>query len=188
VGWGRWTNGSIIVVDENGSSSTEIETLTDNKSIHFVFGPDLGTFNPVGGAQYNFVGGTQSTSASGSTIGNGITSGYIYVYFESSWANINMTVDHIPGFPYTVSGSLSIYTSDNMIMDYSVSASTSAPDSACNSTTCTTSIYGGFTGPIWAELPDFPGYIGIGYDIQDTEVIMGVGGFKLDLDTFSIGS
>ncbi|MGY8815914.1 MAG: hypothetical protein ACKVHQ_14555 [Gammaproteobacteria bacterium] len=85
-----------------------------------------------------------------------------------------MTVDHIPSFPYTVSGTLNVIPAHNEIINASVTATTGDSGSACFSSGCATFMDGVFVGP---TVSGIPGHIGIEYDIQDTDVVMGVAGF-----------
>ena len=69
--------------------------------------------------------------------------------------------------------------SDNEIRDITpgdVMAFTSAPGSACNPS-CNTFIDGGFAGTL--DPSNNPIHLGIGYDIQDTDEVMGVAGFSI---------
>jgi hypothetical protein len=172
-GWGRWTNGLIFSTDDDSPPETIAEGLTGNQSLHFIFGQDPGVIATSGSASYGFIGGTRSTSADGSTIGNGVTSGTININFAGS-GDINMMVDHIADFPYTVFGTLNVISADNAIFDVGVTATTGDSGSACFSSGCAMFMDGGFAGPAVAGVP---GHIGIEYDIQDTDVVMGVAGF-----------
>jgi hypothetical protein len=173
-GWGRWTNGYILINDHDGLvDDTKTENFPGNQSIHLIFGQDPGVIATTGSASYNFIGGTKSTSAIGATLGNGVTSGTINVNFAGS-GDINMTVDHIPSFPYTVSGTLNVIPAHNEIINASVTATTGDSGSACFSSGCATFMDGVFVGP---TVSGIPGHIGIEYDIQDTDVVMGVAGF-----------
>lgn len=104
-------------------------------------------------------------------------SGTISVDFGLGSGSINMVVDHIPSFPYTISGALNVVPADNEIFDQfpGLNTTTSAPGSACNPM-CDAFLDGGFAGPSNAGVPDF---VGIEYDIQDTDVVMGVAGFEI---------
>lgn len=174
VGWGRWTSGAILTLDNTGSTGSDVETFTGHQSVHFIYGQDPGTLPTSGTANYNFLaGGTPSTSASGATIGDGVTSGAIAVDFGTTSASINMEVSHA-GAVYSVIGPLGVDAVNNGIFDEGgVSASTTAVGSACNSM-CGTWIEGGFAGP--SDLGT-PRYIGIGYGIQESDPITGVAGF-----------
>ena len=57
-----------------------------------------------------------------------------------------------------------------------VTASTGTAGSACNPS-CETVIDGLFMGPSPSTMPNMPNNIGIEYDIQETDVIIGVAGF-----------
>ncbi len=176
VGFGRWGNGNLLFVDKNLTDpgideDSGIISFSGDQSMHFIYGPDPGIIPTSGSATYNFLDGTQSTSISGATIGNGAIAGFINVNFGLSNASINMDVDHA-GALYSVSGSLMI---DGIaLFDTGVVASTGAAGSVCNPS-CTTFIDGGFAGP--ANGLGEPTHIGIEYDINDTDVIIGVAAF-----------
>lgn len=176
IGWARWTGGDVLLVQDDGT--TDINPQTGYQSIHLIFGPQLTSPLPTSGsATYTFIGGTQSTSLSGATIGQGVTSGTISISdFSSATADLNMQVVH--GDTYNVSGTLSINTnsSNGGLNPINVTASTAMPDasSAC-SPSCATDILGGFSGPITGGIPE---YIGINYTIQEHDPIIGVAAFK----------
>jgi len=170
-GWGRWTNGEILTVQNSGVSYTD--TLSGNQSVHFIFGQAPSSIPTMGSATYAFAGGTHSTSISGATTGTGVTGGSISVNFGTSSATLNMNVDHNSSL-YAVSGSLYADTVNNGISG-AISASTSTGGSACNPS-CATFIDGGFAGPLNSNSQ--PNHIGLGYQIQETDPIMGVAGFN----------
>jgi hypothetical protein len=171
-GWGRWTSGTLLAFD--ATPGTEVNTLTGEQSTHFIFGQaPLGPIATSGNATYTFVGGTRSTSASGSTIGTGVTTGSIGVDFGRGNGTIGMNVDHA-GTVYNVSGSMNVLPADGVIFDNIVTAMTTSGN--CN-TGCQTFIDGGFAGPD-SSTTGIPKYIGIEYDIQDIDVVMGVAGFS----------
>jgi len=172
VGFGRWTNGKVLTYNDNFGA--EVDTLTGNQSLHFIYGQEPDPLPTTGMATYNFVDGTQSTSVSGATIGNGVMSGSISVIFSSTpSANLNMVVDHVnpdnTGGIYNINGSLEVGAPE--IHDLSVSATGGTGN--CMSG-CTTFIDGGFAGPTNVT---GPAYIGIEYDINETDIITGVAGF-----------
>ena len=174
IGWGRWANGYFLGVNANGE--TFLFDLTGNQSMHYIYGPDPGTIPSSGTAFYNFIGGTQSTSLSGDTIGNGVTDGAIYVDFGSSTAGLRMNVDH-NGNVYFVNGKLTMDTGGGSgLSDYAATASTAASGSACNPG-CTTTLEGGFAG---SAIAGHPADIGLSYDIQESDPIMGVAAFATD--------
>jgi hypothetical protein len=175
---GRWGNGNLLAVDKNLTNpgvdeDSGIDSFSGNDSLHFIYGEAPGPIPTTGSAAYNFLVGTNSTSASGATIGNGATSGFISVNFSTADAFISMDVDHA-GSLYSVSGNLMIDGAS--LFDTSVVASTGTAGSACNPS-CTTFIDGGFAGPAPAMMPAMPGNIGIEYEIQETDAIIGVAGF-----------
>jgi len=172
-GWGRWTNGYILSHDDG--LDTAADNFTGNQSVHYIYGQDPGTIATTGSASYNFTGGTKSTTQSGVGLGNGVTAGSISINFTGS-GSINMTVDHIPSFPYTVSGSLNVVPANNEIFDNFVTATTMDSGSLCYSTGCPAFIDGGFAGPTNSGVPD---HIGISYEIPDTDEVTGVAGFGI---------
>ena len=173
IGWGRWANGYFLATRADGD--VFLQELVDNQSLHYIFGPDPGTIPTSGTAFYDFIGGTQSTSLSGATLGNGVTDGAIYVDFGLSTAGIRMKVDH-NGSNYFVDGKLSVDTSGNGLTAVSVNATTTASGSACNPS-CPTSIEGGFAG---SAIAGHPANIGISYDVQESDPILGVAAFATD--------
>ncbi|MEX2523741.1 MAG: FecR family protein, partial [Gammaproteobacteria bacterium] len=174
LGWGRWSGGNFLVVDALGE--TELIELVDHQSLHFIFGPEPPEIPTQGGAIYDFIGGTQSTSASGATIGEGVTEGFLFADFGASAGGIEMTVSHDSN-DYHVAGFLAMDTEENSIFDQdSVFATTGLDGSDCNPS-CPTFIEGGFAGPDNGD--GTPTHVGIEYDIQEEDIIMGVAGFGL---------
>ena len=174
IGWGRWSNGDFLTFD---GATAEVISLPGDKSIHFIFGnpvPNLIGLSST--ATYNFIGGTQSTSLSGATIGNGVinpSSSSIVVDFLSSNASLNMTVDH--GTIYNVSGTLFVDATDASMFDASpgnVTALSSSP--TCSP--CDVFIDAGFANPLVGGVPKF---VGLEYDIQESDIIIGVAGFEV---------
>lgn len=182
----RWANGKILVFCEapcTGDPSTEIFELTGNQSIHFVYGQEPSPLPTLGQATYNLINATASTTFSGASIGTGATSGAIIVDFALSSGSINMVVNHA-GNDYVISGSIDIFA--NFVSDafFSVFASTSAAGSACNPD-CPTQFDGSFFGPgIGAN--NTAQYIGLEYDISETDEIMGVAGFETSTGLITI--
>lgn len=180
VGFGRWTNGRVLIVFEDsqqaGNIITEVDELSGFQSVHFLFGTQPPLLPTSGMAFYEFIGGTQSTTVSGATIGQGVLAGgFIDVNFGLSSASLNMDVQH-NGVGLMVSGSLSIDPGDASLSDIvSGVPSVSATGGPCVPS-CPTFIDAGFAGP--AAGP-FPKHIGLEYDIQAADVIMGVAAFGL---------
>ena len=175
IGWGRWANGEYLSFGDSGDPA-EARSFSGNQSLHFIFGqdpPDMSALTST--ATYSFLGGTSSTSASGSgALGNGVTSGTIQVNFALSDANINMVVNH--GVNYNVSGSLYVDTAANELYD-AVPGDVTASSSSPTCSVCNVTINGGFAGP--AVTGGEPKYTGIDYAIQDSaDTIMGVAGFQ----------
>ena len=183
IGLGRWTNGKVLTYNDVDGSA-EIATLTGNQSFHFIYGVDPGPIPTTGSATYTFGKGTQSTSLSGATIGNGVTSGSINVNFASNSANLSMVVDHVntdnSSGIYNVNGPLALNAPNNGIMDTG-SVFASGGTGACASS-CGVDIQGGFAGPASTSVPGTPSYIGIGYAIHENDIITGVAGTTADTD------
>ncbi len=175
IGWVRWSSGDVLVVSDNGE--TVLNPQVGYQSIHLIYGPIFDQPLPTsGGAVYTFAGGTQSTSLSGATIGQGVTGGYIAISdFSSGQAALEMDVSHVS--QYTVAGYLTIGSGGSLHGD-NVIATTGTPDlnSACYPS-CGVEIDGGFAGP--ATTGGLPSYAGLSYTINETDKIIGVAGFKL---------
>lgn len=173
LGMGRWTGGRVLVVSEDGE--TDVPDFTGYQSAHFIYGPRPTSFPTGGTATYDFLAGTKSTSASGATIGEGVTGGFIQVNFGSAEALLEMDVTH-DSVDYLVAGELVVDPVEQSITDTDVSAFPATTVSGC-SPSCPTFIDGGFAGP---DAGGVPKYIGFEYDIQNTlDVITGVAGFQV---------
>ena len=172
IGFGRWGDGRFFSISENDDDPSNVDELTGNQSLHFIFGPAYADNDmpSTGTATYNFFGGTDSTSVSGATIGNGVTSGSIFVDF-SGFASINMNVDH-NGDTFLVNGGLALNGAE-IYDDGTVSAMNLSMTNCYPG--CQTFIDGGFAGP--ANASGQPKHIGIEYDIQAPDVITGVAAF-----------
>lgn len=95
---GRWTNGFVMEIDVSLNGTPELFSnvfkLTGFQSEHFIFGPDP-LFVPFAGqARYDFTGGTFSTAVDGSSIGQGVTGGFLAFDFGSGAGIVDMTVRH----------------------------------------------------------------------------------------------
>lgn len=180
--WFRWGDGNFLSFNTDlGFFETVLDEFTGHQSLHVIAGPEPASVPSVGSAYYDFVGGTQSTSVSGATTGLGVTSGFLSVSFNSGQGFLDMDVTH-NNIDYFISGNLLVNPSENEIFDqfFNVFASTSAAGSACNPD-CPVQVDGGFAGPEFEfDLELFPKYIGLQYDIEETDVILGVAAFKLD--------
>ena len=180
MAWGRWADGRVLIMDETGH--TEVQQLTGNQSIHFIFGPEPPLIPEVGSASYGFLGGTHSTSASGATIGDGVLDGSIYVQFAEAYAYLGMDVGHNGGV-YSVYGQLQVDGADNHITDIpgDVTAymynNPGRFDTVCDGEFgCPTHIEGGFAGPTNSN--GNPANIGIAYGIGERDPITGVAAFS----------
>lgn len=180
LGFFRWTNGRILVVSDSGDAPHIVE-LNGFQSFHFIFGPEPPPLPVTGFASYEFIGGTQSTSLSGATIGKGATEGQISVDFGSSSGSLFMKVDHAD-IVYQVFGSLGVKTGGDFgIIGQSIYASVMSPTGGAPSggecyPSCPANIDGGFAGP--ATTDGFPEHIGLAYEIDVSDPITGVAGFK----------
>ncbi len=172
LSWGRWSNGLILSFD-TFDGQTELDELTGNQSLHYIFGPEPASIPTMGQALYDFIGGTRSTSLSGATIGQGVTGGNIAVDFASSNGFLQMDVLH-NSTEYFVAGQLIVGNNEIFDQTNGVFATTTASGSACNPD-CPTFIDGGFAGPADSSGP--PKHIGIEYDIHEDDIITGVAGF-----------
>ena len=184
---GRWyclgplggDGGNVLVVDvdivagsSGGNKTVEKLTFAGNQSLAFVTGDAPAT--PLQGATgtYQFIGGTQSTTASGATIGQGVTSGELIFDFGSLLGTVAMTVNHL--IDYNVTGFLEIDdTNPRLFFDTDVTAITTGGN--CD-TGCTTFIDGGFAGALSGASP---AHAGLEYDIADpVDGILGVAAFE----------
>jgi len=172
VGWGRWTNGNVLEIQ--GTSAAAVN-LSGTQSLHFMFADvttDISGFSST--ATYNFLGGTQATSTNGADpAGSGVTSGSILVNFGLSDADITMTVNH--GIDYSVSGILYADPIDSSIYD-AVHGDVTASSSSSTCNPCDVYINGGFAGLASGGVA--PQFVGIKYEIQEPNIVMGVAGFE----------
>lgn len=189
IGWGRWADGRVLIMVQNGH--TELQELSGNQSIHFVFGPEPPVIPTTGSAVYGFLGGTQSTSASGASIGDGVIGGVIQVFFSDYSAFLGMGVNH-DGNMYDVFGPLNVDTADNHITDIPGEVTAvnytelAGPDSPCMSYPgCGTDIEGGFAGPM--DDQGNPANLGIEYTIQTQDPITGVAAFSTSVVPQDVG-
>jgi hypothetical protein len=127
------SNGHLLEVDVDFGSvlvSSELLDLQRHQSYHFWYGPDPGPIVDFGMGTYTFTGGTPSTAADGSSIGHGVISGELQIYFCCAFGNVNMVVDHNPpGQPlnnlamvYDVSGGIDFPSNPKFFFDNSVIA------------------------------------------------------------------
>jgi hypothetical protein len=174
IGWGRWTRGAVLSFDDGGDKYPR--SMDGDQSTHYIFGQDPGTIATSGTASYSFMeSAPSSTSLSGDTIGTGVTAGTISVDFGLSGSGtINMTVDHVN--EYTVSGDLIVDSANNEITNRFASSVTATGGMDNCSPSCEAYINGSFFGPSSAGVP---GFVGIEYDIYESDIIMGVAGFEI---------
>jgi len=152
-----------------------VDTLTAYQSLHFIYGDTPAT--PATGATgtYNFIGGTQSTTVSGATIGMGVTSGQLTFDFDALTGTVAMTVNHLTD--YNVAGGLVIDNiNPGVFFDQNVTATTMGGN--CDNG-CATFIDGGFAGALSGGAQASPAFAGLEYDIMDpVDGIMGVAAFN----------
>jgi len=182
IGWGRWANGQVLIMDDSGH--TEARQLTGNQSVHFVFGPEPPMIPTTGTATYGFLGGTQSTSLSGATIGDGVIGGIIDVYFGDAYAFLGMGVSHA-GNLYDISGPLSVAPAgQNQISDIPEAVTAQiysrtgfVLNGPCGGYPgCITHIQGRFAGPM--DDNSNPANLGITYTIDTQDPITGAAAFS----------
>lgn len=176
IGLGRWADGRVFSIDAEGDAG--LDDLVNNQSIHFVYGPEPATLTTSGTATYNLIGSTDSTSVNGSSIGNGVTAGFLAFDFATSEGFVSLDVNH-SGTNYLVRGELDIFATEKSFgdsTDGAVKAFTNAAGSACNPS-CNTFVEGTFFAP---EVNTFPQFAGLEYDIQDTDVVTGVAAFEIN--------
>ncbi|MDZ7750454.1 MAG: FecR family protein [Gammaproteobacteria bacterium] len=177
--WGRWTGGNVLVVDfESFDDSADIDLveLTGNQSDHWIYGPRPDVLPTQGVAEYSFIGGTPSTTASGDSIGQGITAGTITADFGSLFVQTDLTVNH--------GGAIDVMTSGPMFSNRAGFATSGDgfSDSAgpCNPS-CGAYVNGVFTDASGGAAPDG---VGASFKLQPADApddyITGVGGFKQD--------
>ena len=173
IGFGRWTDGRILVLTD--TNENEVIELFGHQSLHFLFGMEPPPLQTSGGASYQFIGGTQSTSFSGETIGEGVIDGFISVSFDSAIASLFMDVRH-DSLDYNISGPLEIDFARNSLSDIVQGMpSVFAEGGACQPLPCNTFIDGRFAGP---ELEGVPRHVGLTYSIDAPDEIMGVAAFE----------
>ncbi|MGB5440478.1 MAG: hypothetical protein WBN90_12625, partial [Gammaproteobacteria bacterium] len=181
--YGRWADGNVLVVDEDivggvpgGNKTVDKIGLSGYQSLAFVTGDSPAA--PLEGAtgRYTFIGGTQSTTVSGATIGDGVTGGTIDFYFDAvPYGSINMTVNHLTD--YNVSGGMAIdMDNPGLFFDTGVTATTVGGN--CDAG-CATFIDGGFAGALTGGPGGSPAHAGLEYDIYDpVDGILGVAVFE----------
>ncbi len=177
--WGRWTGGNVVVVDFesfDGTTDLDLVELTGNQSDHWIYGPRPDVLPTQGLATYSFVGGTPSTTASGGSIGQGITSGTITADFGSLFVQTDLVVSH--------GGAIDVMTSGAMFSNRAGFATTgdgfSDPSGPCYPS-CGAYVNGVFTDASGGAAPDG---VGASFKIQPAagpdDYITGVGGFRQD--------
>ncbi len=170
IGVGRWADGNIITVSSAGGA--ELLELSDNQSLHFIYGQTPATLPTTGTASYDFASGTVSTADNGTSIGRGVTSGSIVVDFGAALAAVEMQVQHTSNYSaeaselidyYSVEGLLNFdfVPNSNVFIGLLSATAYSAEDnpvsvagSACNPV-CSVEARGGFFGPDAVSAPSW---------------------------------
>ena len=184
----RWADGDVLALTENvggggtfGEQTATVYTLAgglNGQSLHEIHGETPAT--PTAGATgvYTFIDGTQSTTVSGTTIGDGVTGGTLAFDFDNLSGSLAMNVNHNLT-NYTVGGPLALNPVDpGTFFDAGVSATTAGTGSDCFSG-CATFIDGGFAGALSGVGGGIasPAIAGLEYDIDASDGIMGVAAF-----------
>jgi len=155
MSWGRWADGNILFVNNQGFSG--VQEYTNNQSLHFINGPETNNIPVSGSATYAFAGGTRSTSVDGQTIGQGVTDGYINIFFGNGGSGfINVDILH-GGQNYDMAGGLGLGPQGDVI-----AGTPNVTGGAC-STGCDGFVAGGFAGP--NRSTGEPEHIGISYGV-----------------------
>ena len=153
-----------------------------SQSVHFIYGPQPpAAFPTLGTATFDFLGGTQSTSLGGSTIGQGVTGGSISFNFATDFGSLNMDVNH-NNTQYAVTADLYASTcptcgTSSTVVDIIVgggNADTATPSSYCDGS-CGVSILGNFAG---ATSDGNPQFINLHYQVDEADPFIGVASFK----------
>lgn len=165
IGWGRWTGGQTVQDPPGGEA-----TFASPASLHYVM---TGTPTPAAffasGATltYNFLAGTPSSSADGTT-GGGIAGGTLTLTTGANpTVGANFTVGHA-GISYSVATTALPVSPDAAA--FGGSANFFGGVGVCNNG-CPSSISGIFAGPLAQEA-------GIVYQIGETTPIHGAGVFR----------
>jgi hypothetical protein len=184
----RWSNGTYI--DSLDGTPTSI-ALGANQGFHFAYGTSAAfpSAPTAAVAQYSFTHTTASTSASGATLGAGVTSGTVTVDFADPViggypsASVSMSVQHglgiynvnAPNMPIIVTPA-----SDGGLNPVFQGAGTAQNfySSACYSA-CGVDVAGFLSGSKPSSIGPIPSDAGLTYTIQDTDPIHGAAGFHI---------
>jgi hypothetical protein len=180
----RWGDGTV-----NKSTSipgdTGTVTLTGNQSLHFINGVPINNLPSLGSANYDFIQSTDSTTTSGATIGDGVTSGQLQVNFTAAQVNLNMNVNH-EGTDYGVFGLLDIFqTAGRPVKDRftNLNFGGNPGGSVSCAPSCNASVDGFFAGNTQTSLGTTPSHAGIAYEVDSSIIsdqIHGTASFGLD--------
>ena len=180
----RWTGGT---VRETLNGSANDFTLSGNQSVHLIGGVPSSSMPSGVSAQatYDFIPGsaTHSTTASGATIGNGVTGGQITVDFYSQYVQVNMDVSHGLSL-YNVYGSGPVDEVVTSLAKYHTFDLTGdALDvgnrlGQCASISCSADLSGVLAGTTASSIGNVPAEAGLVYKIYDMDPVSGAAGFK----------
>ena len=171
----RWTNGTTSGTADGVPFTF---TMVNNQSFHNIFASFAVPVPVTGSAQYGLLASTDSTSTSGTGIGNGITSGTIAVNFLNATVGLNMNVD-FNSTNYTVSGASPI--AKVTIGSFSADVFGSGPGTfntfggGCGGG-CGTNVQGFFAGGETTAFGSTPNRIGLVYGFFEPVLNVGIGG------------
>ncbi|MGR8918466.1 MAG: FecR family protein, partial [Gammaproteobacteria bacterium] len=171
----RWTDGKLLDVALNeevlGAIETEVIDLTGFQSEHFIVGADPLVIPGSGTAKYSFTGGTYSTAIDGSSIGMGVTRGFLQFDFLSQTGAIDMTVQH---------QAMSLRVIGELLIDFYEPKFFFDSFGGVSAVTSTGSYPAQIEGFFAEPGTDAPLAAGLSYLIDTATPIIGVAGFGLD--------
>ncbi len=172
--WGRWMNATFnFDLNDPAQPATANGSATINGYLHYLIGLPMASVPVSGTATYSLVGGTGSTSPSG-TVGSGIVSGSLIANFgANSVSTSGISVSH--GGTYTVSGGVARLESGNRA-SFSTGNPLGVAGTASGPTGSHPFVFGGFFAG--AGAPTAPSRAGIGWKIDRPDPIVGVSGFR----------
>ena len=184
ITFGRWANGNLLVAGKNlesGSIEQRIETLSNFRSFHFIFGDLLDSISFTGTGTYSLTGATRPTAIDGSAIGLAPTTGMLTWNFGAGFGDINLPVS-FNNTLFTISGALQPIAAGNRVdptvgsifMGNSLMAT--FPSTGETSGSATVDLYGFFAGPNGINAPRAAGvsYL-VNYGSMPFEGVAGFG-------------
>ena len=184
ITFGRWANGNLLVAGKNlesGSIEQRIETLSNFRSFHFIFGDLLDSISFTGTGIYSLTGATRPTAVDGSAIGLAPTTGMLTWNFGVGFGDINLPVS-FNNTLFTISGALQPVAAGNWVdptvgsifMGNSLMAT--FPSTGETSGSATVDLYGFFAGPNGINAPRAAGvsYL-VNYGSMPFEGVAGFG-------------